>query len=292
MPIEQDQHIVSKVYLEQFSYLHGTQRKVCVRMRGEDFNRNKSIKSFLTAKNIYDLPSTDPNIKKLYEYDLNGKLETNYINVLSEISTKTITDRSEAILKQYISNLFCRAWPQRHEMLSFLNDRQLRNYWIGLFMHALQNDEISHSLNINWNSRSIENLRGFLLSEKPAKILNYAMLLYTMVVSRLVYQLKLIILEAPNTEMQWFTSDNPVILRKNYKNGDKFQILGIDSEIYFPLSPQYLAYLCFDGSDIKSKYRELPHKFTYLVNETEINNITQNYILPNVYKFAISPGPI
>jgi hypothetical protein len=118
------------------------------------------------------------------------------------------------------------------------------------------------------------------------------MLLYTMLFSRLVYPLKMCFLKNPNDDMQWFTSDNPVVVSQNFTEDNIIQILGIDSEIFLPLSPKYLLYLCHPGSKLRNNFRNFDHQSINFINENDIDFITKTYIIPNTYEFLIAPKKI
>ncbi len=285
----QNQHLISKVYLKQFSHYIRDQPFVCVRKKGESWNRNKSIKSFLTETNTFDLSSDKPNIQRLYENDLNGQLENEYPSILKNIEFKNIVDdKSEAYLKQFISNLFCRSPFHRDIFKKSLSNELFRKNWTGIFIHMLKEDLISKEKNISFTEDSLKGFNEMLLTAKTKEVLNPMMMLYTMLFSRLIYPMDMVIIENTNSEMQWFTSDDPVILNRNSDNND-LRIINVDSEVYFPLSPKYLAYFHHSSSKLKNKLRLHKHREIIKADKDTINEITRNFIIPNTYNYLISP---
>ena len=285
---KQDQHLISKVYLKQFSYLKGNQEMICVRKIREKFNRNKSIKSFLTEVNTFDIKSINPRIQRIYESELNGELESEYPNIINEISSKkTISDKSEAYLKQFTANLFCRSPFHRNIFKSKLKDRIFKQNWLGIFSHMLKSDTI-----FSFKNEEIDNMIDNLSEVDSDESFNPIMMLYTMLFSRFLYQMDMVILENPNNNMTWFTSDNPIILKRNSSNDTDIRIINEDSEIYFPLSPNFLAYFKYKNSEKKGNLRLLKHKEIIKIDEQTINYITSELIIPNVYEYLISPVKI
>ncbi len=86
MKIEkQDQHKIPQVYLKRFGYVDSNnQWKISIKIRGERFIRQKSIKSFNSVSNIFDIDSDDPRIPRMFE-QLNSELETEYNNIINEL---------------------------------------------------------------------------------------------------------------------------------------------------------------------------------------------------------------
>lgn len=285
---KQDQHLISKVYLKQFSYLKGNQEMISVRKFGEKFNRNKSITSFLTEVNTFDIKSSNPRIQRIYESELNGELESEYPNIINEISSsKVISDKSESYLKQFTANLFCRSPFLRNIFRESLDDEIFKKNWLNIFSHMLKSDTI-----FSFKNEETDNMINTLLDVDAEEALNPIMMLYTMLFSRFLYQMDMVILENPNDNMTWFTSDNPVILNRNSSNDKDIKIVNEDSEIYFPLSPNFLAYFKYKYSTKNGELRKFEHRKIIKVDEKVINNITSQFIIPNVHKYLIAPKKI
>ena len=104
--MKQDQHKIPQVYLKKFGYqTESNQWKISARKFGEGFTRQKSIKSFTTSTNIFDIDSDDDLVTRIFE-ELNCDLETYYNDLLDDLkSNQSLNEKSQAYLVQLIANL-------------------------------------------------------------------------------------------------------------------------------------------------------------------------------------------
>lgn len=275
-PANQYQHKVPQVYLKQFGYLFGKQYKVSTIKIGEKFTRQKSIKRFLTENNIYDIDSEIPEIERLFE-QLNCDIETEYPDIISDLENNgTLSEKSYAVLLQLIPNFIARSDSWRSKIDSLLNSDVKTNFLKIICAHR---------------SDSFDNLetKDFyrVMADNPAdEIINRALLLFTEYLLRRIGHFEIVILQSQEGK-PWFTSDNPVVVENRTA---KFEFMTKDSEIYFPINPQFLAYLHFKDSDDKeNELRSLETNVIHLVSDQQ-NWDLQKKVIKNAHNFVIIAG--
>src|ERR1035437_1443471 len=128
MHTDQRQHIISKVYLKQFSFPIGNTLKISVLQAGKKFTQHKNINSFNTLINHFDIKSDNPEIIKVFE-NTSGLLETRYPQIIDELNNnKTLTIEYTSYLFQYIANLIVRSDMWRKNIIMILNDQRKENF--------------------------------------------------------------------------------------------------------------------------------------------------------------------
>ncbi|WP_439484426.1 DUF4238 domain-containing protein [Cyclobacterium plantarum] len=277
-PINQNQHKVPQVYLKQFGYLFGKQFKVSVLKIGEKFTQQKSIKSFLAENNIYDIDSEVPEIERLFE-QLNCDIETEYLHIISDLENSgTLSDKSYAVLLQLIPNFIARSDSWR-SMIYFLLDSDVKTNFLKIIC--------AH------RAESFEDLetKDFyrVMADNPAnEIINRALLFFTEYLIRRVGYFEIVILKSQEGK-PWFTTDNPVIVDNRTK---KFEIMTMDSELYFPINPKYLAYLHFkEANDKENELRALETNKIHTVTDQQ-NWDLQQLIMRNAHNYLIIEGEL
>lgn len=194
-------------------------------------------------------------------FEIKSKLiEDEYRKVINSLKQqKRLTPRHRDLLCNFIPNLMCRAKPYREIFQScldfpdakeaFLNE--ITMFWpeqLPILKTSLSN--IPEDTHLNY---VIGHVMNHLI--KVLRSFNFAIL-------------------KDYGNRGWFTSDNPVVIDPQENNTDmedKYPwIIPVDSEIYFPLSSDYCAFIFHPKSKKNSNpLRELkPNK----VNEIDDNN--------------------
>jgi hypothetical protein len=125
--------------------------------------------------------------------------------------------------------------------------------------------------------------------------LNRVLILFLNYILHHLTPLDLIILEAPKGK-EFFTSDNPVNFKPNQIKG-KLGLFSVNTEVYFPLSPKYLAYFRFKNAKksnpLLSKLQNRGiYKIQDIMSEEEYDKLIQNEIIGVSDELIISPKKI
>ena len=278
---KQDQHKIPQVYLKCFGYRdNNNQWKVSVIRRGNTFTQQKSIKSFTTVSNLFDIDGQNPTIQRLFETGLNCKLENGYHEILDDLDTAgQFSDKSYAYLLQFVANLIARSDFWRETILSLLNSPNKERFLQYLIGHLCQNEQEYKNIHQQPFFRS-------LMDEAPDKVINPVLMCLMDHLMLRLWHYEVVIVQAQN-EKPWFTSTNPVVAHHHVYN---FEMFGKDSEFYLPLSPKYLAYLHYSGADDKTNpIRALPTNKIHLATD-EQNWGIQQLILANPADYVIAAG--
>jgi len=87
--------------------------------------------------------------------------------------------------------------------------------------------------------------------------------------------------------MPWWTSTNPVVVHNRTAS---LEFFGKDSEVYFPLSPKYTAYLHYGkAGDRENILRGFASNKIHDIDE-ELNTDLQHIILMNPAEYIIFAG--
>lgn len=276
---DQNQHKIPQVYLKKFGYVTpNNQRKVSVLKRGESFTRQKSIGRFASAINIFDINSHDPRIQRLFE-KLNGDLETEYNNIVSELERDgKITLKSRSYLTMLIANLIVRSDHWRSDILSLL-ESDVRIKFLKVILGHHCKDEVEFE-NIHQQEyfRAVAELPG---SESINRVLIY--FLDHLLLRLEHYQITFI---QSRKQKPWITTTDPVVV---HNRTSKFEILDKESEIYFPLTPQFLVYMHYkESSDQDNILRKYKSNIVTVASE-EQNSKLQDIILSQEFDYMIFP---
>lgn len=288
-PPNQDQHKLPQVYLKEFGYLNNEQWMVSIRNRSEKFNRQKSIGSFTAETNVFDIESEDDRFPRMFE-SLNCDLENLYHEMLTDLGDNDeIPDKCWEIIVQFTPNMMVRS-----------------DYWRGFVKEILESKNKNTFLEITISvlSKSLEDLQN-LKSKDFYKVisegeltnskLNRVLLLFLNYIFHHLRPLNLIVLEAPEGK-EFFTSDCPVNFKPNQIEGKK-GLFSINTEVYFPLSPKYLAYFYFEGAKTSNPIlRKLKNRGIYkigdVMTEKEYDKLIQNEIIGVSDEMIIIPGKL
>lgn len=285
-PLKQMQHKLPQVYLKQFGFQDKEQWKVSIVQKGEQFARRKSIGSFTAETNIFDIESEDDRFPRMFE-TLNADLENLYPQVLSDITTNTdLSDASWEILVQLTPNLMVRSDYWREFVSQILNSGQKETFLdITLSVHTGSYAELTELKNKYF-------YRILADSEISRSTLNKVLLHLLNYVSHHLRNLDVVIIKAPEGQ-QFFTSDNPVVFNPNQVKG-RLGLFSIDTEVYLPLSKDYLAYFHSSGSKRNFALGQLKNRGIYeaqdALTQKEYDHIIGNEIMGNSHKLIILPG--
>lgn len=285
-PLNQDQHKLPRVYLKEFGYLMNDQWFVTIIKGDEGFTRQKSIGSFTAETNVFDIESEDDRFPRMFE-SLNSDLENLYHEMLKDIDeNKNIPDKCWEIIVQFTPNMMVRS-----------------DHWRGFVKEILESKHKNTFLEITISvlSKSYGDLQN-LKEKKFYKIiskdnltnsnLNRILLLFLNYISYHLSALDLVILEAPEGK-EFFTSDCPVNFQPNQEEG-KLGLFSKNTEVYFPLSPKYLAYFHFKNADDsnpllnKLKDRGI-YKVEEIMSEEDYDELIQNKIIKVSNELIIVP---
>jgi hypothetical protein len=240
-PKYQRQHKVPQVYLRKFGYKDlNNQWKVSVLRHGQDKPMQKSIKSFTTEINHFDIESDDPLIPRMFE-KMNGLLESKYNTIIEELEkTGYLSEKSIEHLLQFVAVQIVRSDKWRDQVIEFLAPETRRN-----FLHMI----IGHRAKNAQDFKEMPNQPFFqkLMSLPANQVVNRALLFFSEYLIRRIGQFEIVLFEA-SQDRPWYTSTDPVIV-DNRIDERHFEIFAKESEVYFPLSPKYLLYLHFRASE-------------------------------------------
>ncbi|WNH14038.1 DUF4238 domain-containing protein [Thalassobellus suaedae] len=285
-PPNQDQHKLPQVYLKEFGYLNKEQWMVSIIKKGEKFTRQKSIGSFTAETNVFDIESEDDRFPRMFE-SLNCDLENLYHEMLKDLDDNDeIPDKCWEIIVQFTPNMMIRS-----------------DFWRSFIKGILESEHKNTFLEITISvlSKSYEDLQSLkekdfykLISEGELtnSKLNRVLILFLNYIFHHLKPLKLIVLEAPDGN-EFYTSDCPVNFIPNQIEG-KLGLFSINTEVYFPLSPKYLAYFHFEGSENSNPiFKELKNRGIYkvidIMSEEEYYNLIQNLIIKASDELIIIP---
>ncbi|GAL86055.1 hypothetical protein FAES_pFAES01137 [Sporocytophaga myxococcoides] len=261
---KQDQHIIPYVYLKQFSFLQGTTPKVCLIEPGFHKPRRKSIKTFLTEDNIFTIVSTDKEVAYALE-DYSSIIETQYPQILNELeNNKRLCSNSQTYLVMVVANLLVRSMPFRLHIEGVLNSEDRIHF-------------------LKYLSRHVPGIDEKYFEIPTHDLINRASVILMNQFNLEIAQLNFIFLQAKEGD-HWYTTDSPVII----ENID-IDWFNFNTEIYFPLSPNYLVYI-HNPKTLKSDYpfKQYKGEVVYHASETEMEYINKK-CFDNFYKWVICP---
>lgn len=276
-PENQKQHKIPQVYLKKFGYKNGSnQWMISVIQNGEKFTRQKSIESFTIETNVFDIDSDDPRIPRMFE-TLNAELENEYNNIIEELdNNQTLSDKGYAFLLQLVANLICRSDYWRDWVLGMLNHKNKENWLRIILGHHCKDYEEFKALDTKPHFR-------ILADSNPEDVINRVLLFFT---DHLMHRLRNydIVFIQSQEEKPWFSSTNPIVM---HNRTQKNEIFNKDSEIYFPLSPNYLAYLHYNKSGDKKNPLRKVDRNSMISADDEQNESLQKIIIENPSEYVL-----
>lgn len=227
------QHRVSAVYLREFGFLEGNQWKITTMVKSEmakmrEVNKiwigAKSVDSVTVELNEFDLHGLRPDIKRLLEEGF-GIIETKWPKITEEVNTGKVSDETQAYINHFISSLLIRSKRFR-EMIS--------HHIAQLYARQFLTD-----MGIWLDKKEVEALVDIIMGVPVEQRLNHAcVLVWHHLASKLATFHSVYIKDYQNSG--WSTSDDPVVLQNNFATNS---ILSINTELYFPLSKDWLVYM-------------------------------------------------
>lgn len=278
-PPIQRQHKIPIVYLKTFAIdRQSNHKKICVLLSGERFSRRKNIESFYRHENLFDIDSADPRIERVFE-ELNGLLETHYPKILSELETRqSLSVKHTSYLLQFAANLISRSDIWRETILHLLNSNVKSVFIKHMIAHTFETEEEVN--NIESNPLYIK------LNGLPAdKSINRILIFFSSHIMERLWHYEITYFKS-HEDKGWFTSDNPVVMDNE---PDGIEMLPPDSVLYFPLTPEYLAFIHYPESKEKTNpFRKYTPNTVNEVNDEEMDIITKT-ILRNAGNCVICP---
>lgn len=266
--------------MKQFGYKDSNKQwRVSTKEPADTFTRQKSIKSFTAMTNVFDIDSEDPVITRIFE-KLNCDLENGYHEIINDLeSSGNLSDKSYAFLLQLIANLLIRSDYWRDTVLELLNSSGKEIFLRHITVHHCESEQ---------ERENIDQQRFFrvLIESSPEEALNRVMLYFMDHLMERLWNYEIVIIKSQE-DKPWWTSTNPVVVH-NRING--LEMFAMESEMYFPISPAYLAYLHFEGSsDQENPLRALMTNKIYSADDDQ-NEHLQHLILENPSDCIIIAG--
>lgn len=229
-PEFQGQHKISQVYLKQFGYKVENDWFISVYECGTKNTSNLKISEFTKEVNVFDLPYSEPELKRSFENKSNI-IENKYNTVISNIKNqKRLAPKDKDVLNHYVANIMCRTNPFRSWIDSLLRDSKKRDVFIEQ-MTMFDDDAKDTKLSLD-----------ILKIDFQLNIAVGVMMDYLVHVFRSFHK---VVLKSPEIE-GWLTTDSPVHI--DFQK--EFQwIIPIETEIYFPLSRDYLLFMYHPKSE-------------------------------------------
>jgi Protein of unknown function (DUF4238) len=280
-----NQHLISEVYLKQFGYQDkNSQWRICTLEKSKlpimlkndkRWISHKSIGSFLSIDNYFDFENYDDlRFTRVIE-ETSSEVETYFPILIDELnSNEKISQKGEAILAHYISNLYVRT-----SNFDLLLDDLIQLGAHDRFLEEclmFDDDTYKHFIfklieNQKFNTnKNVKNLSRFLFW-------NYFW-------QRLAY-FEYYILK-PFEGKGWISSDNPVILNNHV---DEDSLISFETEIIFPFSKSILILFKMPESKQVSKIFENTLLKHSIVASSEVNDEINNIIMDNLDNFLIVP---
>lgn len=245
--MNQDQHILPQVYLKQFGYRNKTNNKYCISVIskidlstmekvGKFWIHQKSIKSFLSYENFFDIPFEESSAQKIFE-EFNCSLENKYPKIVQNIEQNDcVLHSDESYLIQFIVNILCRSSLFRKFILEKINSKFKDDFL----------EEITSNISTREERETF--LENFLNSGFD---INFLMIIIFEYIAKFLHEFTYILLKS---DKLFFTSDNPVQI--DYLILDK-PLSETIKEVCFPINPSYFIYIYKIQNDIdKSNSRK------------------------------------
>lgn len=267
-PEFQRQHKVSQVYLKQFGYEKDGEYWLSVYKTGKKETENVRISDFTKETNIFDIPFKDSELKRHFE-NLSNKIETRYRTVISNLhNQKRLTPKDKDVLNHFVANLMCRTNPFRSFIDSLLRHSDTRDKFI---------------TEITMFSNNEEETKEFLSLFKKDFQLNVAI---GDTMNHLVNVFRSFNKVIMRQEVEgWLTTDSPVHIDKQ---GCNAWVIPIESEIYFPLSPDFCLFMYHPKSELNSNpLRNLKVDKINTVDFDTFNSIIKKKIDSLDYEYLI-----
>lgn len=278
-PPIQRQHKIPEVYLKTFAIDPAKDhKKICVLMKGDKFTRRKSIESFNRHENFFDIDSTDPRIERVFE-EMNGLLETHYPQILEELEQKgALSDMYTSYLMQFAANMISRSDYWREVVMFLLKSNNKHLFIQHMIVHTFKTKEERENIE---NSDLFQGLNAL----TPEECVNRILMFFSDHLLQRLWHYEITYFKA-QPDKGWFSSDNPVVMDNE---PDGIEMLPKDSVLYFPLTPDYLAFIHYKKStDTTNPFRKYESNKIHEVGDEEMDVLTKT-ILKNAVNYTICP---
>lgn len=231
-PIYQGQHRISQVYLKEFGYLKDGKWYIAVWEKSKNHTDFVLIENFTKETNVFDLPFFE-SVEERRHFEIKSVIiENEYKKILNTIENQQqLTPRHEDLLRHYIANLICRARPYRELFEDYLKYSHVKEAFLTEITMFKPEDLPILKESISYIPEETH------LNYITGHIMNFLVNVFR--------SFHCIILK-DYANRGWFTSDNPVIIETqedlNELNDEYQWTIPVESEIYFPLSPNYCAF--------------------------------------------------
>ncbi len=236
---------------------------------------HKSIGSILAFENHFDFENyNDDSFSRIFE-TTSSKIETYLPILLNELKSSELSLKGEAILAQYISNLYVRT-AQFDRMIEnlekmggfekfideclYYNDKEDQEIFLKMikdpFFKSKKNiSNLSRVLFWNYFWHRLASFEYYILSPFPGKY--------------------------------WLTCDNPVVILKNISD---YSVLGVDSEIVFPFNGEFLFVLKMEEAGEASRFFDNASWKNMTVATSEITDELVGIISSNADDIIVFSG--
>ena len=269
-PEFQEQHRVSQVYLKQFGYQSEGEWYIHTYQKGKA-DSIELISKFTAETNIFDLPYQDFKLRRHYEKTI-GIVENEYRRVISNIQNqKRLIAKDREILCHFISTLIARSKPHQSFLKGVLEVPEWKEKLINEITSLTKNySRAKEYINHVPKELEVNATIGFVTNHFIKAFLNF----------------QFIIVKSIPKE-NWMTSDNPVIIDRKIDTN----LIGVNTEIYFPLSRELLLFMYHNKSTNKDNpIISLKIDRVNSINE-KIFESTLEKIIINESEYVIIPIP-
>jgi hypothetical protein len=273
-PEYQGQHVVPQVYLKQFGFMENDEWLLSVCEVGKTKTEIVKIVDFTKKTNIFDLPFSDPELKRHFENKSN-EVENRFRTILSNLDNqKRIIEKDKYYLTYFVANILCRTNPFRCFVESLLNNSDTEAKFIREITMFSNNPETTKELLETVRKDFKLNVAICTLMEHLAHVFSF----FEMVVLK------------DMSGKGWLTTDRPVYLDKK----DKYEwIIPVESELYFPLSKDYFLFMYLPNSPIQdNELRKLKVNKVNPVDFEFFDALNKKLLTNHVYKYLIMNSKI
>lgn len=272
---DQEQHRISQVYLRSWSFKNKRNADtLCLIRYGNSVTFYQTVREFTAETNLFDTTLFDEGQERFFDRQ-SGIAETNFDKVLKALAAGGYDGQVRIYLAEFASNLFVRQ-KSTFDFFRFIVERKpLREK---LYREIVSFEEKDADLiEAVYEEMAID--PDHTLDNKVSAVLLQAWKHFMEVFKRFNH----VILKAPE-DRDWFATTNPVIVKKMGRDG---YAIGAKSEIYFPISKEWLVYMYLDGADIKNPLTQYPEDTITQVQLEVFDEIMYNTIIKSHPEFFI-----
>lgn len=275
--IRKNQHRIPQVYLRQWCFRDAVSKaeKLSVMKRFDPQTHYKSVKSFTTESNLFDSSLHEAGHERHFD-KLCITVEHNYTKVLKALNNNIYDEQTRIYLSEFISNIFVR-------------QQKTYNFFREIIQHSDVRKKFFNEITIFDEDASPELTKAVLeemaidpdhtIDSKTSTFILPAWKHFKIAFSRFNH----VILKAGD-QTPWLTTDNPVILTESLDDG---WIISQRTEIYFPISKNYLLYMYLDGGSKDPKLSKLKSDSIHPVKSKLVDKIMRKVVLKSNYDYMI-----